>query len=392
MIRALSRIVYFFCFFPFISLINTKTDLQPYALIFSIIYLILLFCTNGCTFPKSFSGILVVFTEATLIFLLSLAFADNFFVLIKAYASYLSIFAITFATYNILKIDGGVDEGLVKVFIIIWLVIGLVQMFINRRFLCFVVPLSRTSVSRGVPGLFSEPSFYGHMCFFAMLLAIDFKKGKIIYVLLLLFQIVFIAQSSVSILYVILFFLFTMISEFSLVDAKIWIKYIFIVLASFSLLQLIFIYLPESRIANVYLNFINNGFIASIFNGNDQSIQDRLDAITNSFYCFYKNYGIPGYFILNNFEVTERFMSGYGTMLYELGVLGIAAITSIFNIIKKSYEKSGIAYALSITIIMFSAVQLAQPLFAFFIGYCIYKQEKLQDSYGNVAIKKCLQN
>ena len=245
-----------------------------------------MFCTNGCTFPKSFSGILVVFTGATLIFLLSLAFADNFFVLIKAYASYLSIFAITFATYNILKIDGGVDEGLVKVFIIIWLVIGLVQMFINRRFLCFVVPLSRTSVSRGVPGLFSEPSFYGHMCFFAMLLAIDFKKGKIIYVLLLLFQIVFIAQSSVSILYVILFFLFTMISEFSLVDAKIWIKYIFIVLASFSLLQLIFIYLPESRIANVYLNFINNGFIASIFNGNDQSIQDRLDAITNSFYCF----------------------------------------------------------------------------------------------------------
>ena len=109
-------------------------------------------------------------------------------------------------------------------------------------------------------------------------------------------------------------------------------------------------------------------------------------------FIVFKNYGIPCYFILNNFEVTERFMSGYGTMLYELGVLGIAAITSIFNIIKKSYEKSGIAYALSITIIMFSAVQLAQPLFAFFIGYCIYKQEKLQDSYGNVAIKKCLQN
>ena len=392
MIRALSRIVYVFCFFPFVSLINTHTDLQPYALIFSIIYLILLSFTNGCTFPKSLSGILIVFTGATFILLLSLIFVDNLFVLIKAYASYLSIFAITFATYNILRIDGGVDEGLVKAFIIIWLVIGLVQTFINRRFLLFIVPLLRTTESRGVAGVFSEPSFYGYMCFFAMLLAMDFKKNKIVYISLLLFQIVFIAQSSVSILYIVLFFLFTMISEFSLVSAKIWIKYIFIVLVSFALLQLIFIYLPGSRITHIYLNFINNGFIDSIFNGNDQSIQERLDAITDSFYYFYKNCGIPGYFLLNGFEVTGRFMSGYGVMLYELGILGIVAIISIFNIIKKSYEKSGIAYALSITIVMFSAVQLAQPLFAFFIGYCIYRQEKLQDNYGNVGVKKCLQN
>ena len=182
MIKALSRVVYFFCFFPFISLINTNTDLQPYALILSIIYLILLSCTSGCTFPKKLGGILIVFIGATFVLLFSSVFINNFFILIKAYASYLSIFVITFATYNILKMDGGLNERLVKVFIIIWLVIGLVQTFINRKFLLFIVPLLRTSTSRGVAGVFSEPSFYGYMCFFAMLLAMDFKKNKIVYI------------------------------------------------------------------------------------------------------------------------------------------------------------------------------------------------------------------
>ena len=379
MIKALSRVVYFFCFFPFISLINTNTDLQPYALILSIIYLILLSCTSGCTFPKKLGGILIVFIGATFVLLFSSVFINNFFILIKAYASYLSIFVITFATYNILKMDGGLNERLVKVFIIIWLVIGLVQTFINRKFLLFIVPLLRTSTSRGVAGVFSEPSFYGYMCFFAMLLAMDFKKNKIVYISLLLFQIVFIAQSSVSILYVILLFLLIMISEFSLVNAKIWVKYIFMALVSVVLLKLMFTFLPESRVAHIYLDFVNNGFIDSIFNGNDRSIQQRVDAITNSFYYFYKNYGMPGYFMSNDFEITGRFMSGYGAMLYELGVLGIIAIISIFNIIRTSYTKSGVAYALAITVVMFSAVQLAQPLFAFLVGYCIYKRENLNN-------------
>ena len=195
----------------------------------------------------------------------------------------------------------------------------------------------------------------------------------------MLFQIVFIAQSSVSILYVILLFLLIMISEFSLVNAKIWVKYIFMALVSVVLLKLMFTFLPESRVAHIYLDFVNNGFIDSIFNGNDRSIQQRVDAITNSFYYFYKNYGMPGYFMSNDFEITGRFMSGYGAMLYELGVLGIIAIISIFNIIRTSYTKSGVAYALAITVVMFSAVQLAQPLFAFLVGYCIYKRENLNN-------------
>jgi len=101
----------------------------------------------------------------------------------------------------------------------------------------------------------------------------------------------------------------------------------------------------------------------------DESIIARVNAIIFAVESFFKNFGIPHGFVYEGMPGI-RIMSGYGTLLYEMGVFGVILIVSVFRYLFRTFN---MAYAITITIVMFSAVQLGLPIFAFLIGFSMYE-------------------
>lgn len=93
-----------------------------------------------------------------------------------------------------------------KISTIIYLIVGLVQILFYDEFMSFLLNRNSTTDSRGVASLVAEPTFYGIVCLFLILLfvALDIKDKKK-YIYLLLFQIVFLAQSSMTILFLLIY-------------------------------------------------------------------------------------------------------------------------------------------------------------------------------------------
>lgn len=84
-----------------------------------------------------------------------------------------------------------------------------------------------------------------------------------------------------------------------------------------------------------------------------------------------------GFTSIQNITGFSRIMSGFGAVIYEMGVIGIVLIAAlIYIIIKAKYHQNHFVNAIFILILMFSAVQLASPLFSLYIGYCIYSENK----------------
>jgi hypothetical protein len=97
----------------------------------------------------------------------------------------------------------------------------------------------------------------------------------------------------------------------------------------------------------------------------DESIMARFGDIMISLESFLKDFGLPHGF--SKFITPEgRIMSGYGTLLHELGVVGLAYIFLIYKKIKSSFN---VSYAMAITTVMFSAIQIGIPIFAFLLEF-----------------------
>ena len=104
----------------------------------------------------------------------------------------------------------------------------------------------------------------------------------------------------------------------------------------------------------------------------DGSIQDRIEHIVMALQGVVSNYGLPNGF------THFRMMSGYGTALYECGIPGLMIIVLQLVIVYKGNSDNKTA-ALAITtglmIMMFSAVQLATPLYSAYLAYCCYRYQ-----------------
>ena len=105
---------------------------------------------------------------------------------------------------------------------------------------------------------------------------------------------------------------------------------------------------------------------------NDVSIKERLLSITLSLRYFFVDFGFPHGFVLFKEYNHNRIMSGFGALLYEMGIIGLIYIVYIFKTIKSSFN---VSYAFSIIIIMFSAIQLGLPIFGFLTGFALYESE-----------------
>ena len=369
----LEILLYFFCFFPFVTVkfIDIGTDMQPYVLLIAALYLLL----NIKIFKINIFYIFML-AFSTVLFLISFLFDASIMTVFRAYYNYICLTLVAMAVCQCTKKHCGFNEKLIKLFIWIWLFVAVVQLFVDRSFLSFIVSNFRTSSNRGVCSLTSEPSFYGYMCFFALIISRKFKKNRNFYSVLLVIQIVFFAQSAVTLVYLMVF------------AGCVGLKYVFSrsVTKSLLIIGAVIIMVPfvwkivsenmaSSRIVVIINNFLEDPSLLK----KDESIMARFGDIIVSIESFLEDFGLPHGFT-KFITPAGRIMSGYGTLLHEFGIVGLVYIFLIFKKIKLSFNAS---YAMAITVVMFSAIQIGIPIFGFLIEFdnkcACYKGEGVMD-------------
>ena len=373
----LNKLVYFVFYmamcFPFVGGKLINTDTQPWALFLAILLVI-----GRCIAAKNWerNGYIDILTfyfgVCLVIGLFSAAKGLPLMSLARSGANYASIFFITIAVYQMLKEQGGLNEKWIKFAIWIWFAVGMIQRFVDRSFAYGLLSLPRTSADRGVVSLSGEPSFYGYMCIFFLLFAMEFKKHKLAYMICLLFQIVFLAMSTLTILYVMIFLVFYVIED---LVKRVWLG------MSVACLGVIFLFggylaMRNLQSDNRLLKMLRGLYYDRSVLLDDPSMNQRMEDIKSALAAFAENMGMPhGY-------ARYRIMSGYGAALYETGIAAILIIVLFAVLFAEG--KHAFTIAASMTVIMFSAVQLACPILSFYLGYMLYKKH-----VKRVAVTDC---
>ncbi|MFX0560705.1 hypothetical protein TEPIDINF_002139 [Tepidibacillus infernus] len=362
--KKLIYVLMFLSFFPFVSFINIGTDTQPYAFVIAVMIILL---NRNYKIPKLIAPLFLVSALSVVIFII---FGKYGMLELRSLFNYLSITVISYASYLGIKRIGGVDEKYFKIIINIWFIVGLVQKFIKSDFLLFLVAGGRTSVGRGITNLTSEPSFYGYMIIFALLFVLDFKEKRNLYIVNLLVQLFLFSQSAVSMVYLGIYvglLLGKYILSLKISNIR---KVVIIALLFVGSLTMYFNMYPNSRATVLLGSILSNP--QEVYSA-DASVRSRFNHIYIPITEAFRSYLMPnGYSRALEVFGYRRIMSGYGAGIYELGIIGIIMVINIFLIVyRATYHRNNKLNSVFLTIIMFSAIQLASPILAFYIGYVL---------------------
>ena len=132
--KYLLYLFYFFCFFPYIQLFPFNTDSQPNALLVAAI----LFCLHKGKgkMNKYLFFLLLAFMAALIILIINRPITS---LGIRLVGGYISLFLIPYATYISLKITNGIPYKLFIFVVLIWLLVGVVQLFVDLNFFQFLL-------------------------------------------------------------------------------------------------------------------------------------------------------------------------------------------------------------------------------------------------------------
>jgi hypothetical protein len=382
MYKLLLKIFIFFTFFPYLQIIAIPGtgDTQPFSAFFASLVCLMYILEKKIFFIKNIFLYCFSLLPLAIIFFLSSKFDIQY--IIRSLTGYASLFFIGFASYIYLKDNNGISNKFIKTVILIWFIVGAIQVFIWPEFMTFFLPRASTSTSRGVIGLAPEPSYYATILIFLFFYSI-FKLESKIYILLVIIQIVLFARSSLAVLLFGLFFLVYLIVKR---------KYIIlgIGLASMYLLSQIILSIDiNTRMIELMKKIANNG-VYLVFK-TDGSLNDRLGSIYFSLKGFLDHYGFPAIFE-NYSQYVEReqykqeffsvfsmnrILSGYGSVLFELGIFGlIIPIIFVIAIFKyfKSQKEWQIIISICFTSFMFTPVPISLPYVAFFLAFLLYSK------------------
>ena len=119
----------------------------------------------------------------------------------------------------------------------------------------------------------------------------------------------------------------------------------------------------------------------------DASINQRIGHIYYTLKGSIENLGLPnGYnkwikYIEEQYNEyfpwvspTVSIMSGYGAAIFELGIIGIIIIIISFKSLRFYLKNKGdnIVFLISLTLVMFTALPLSNPIYSFFVGYGLH--------------------
>jgi hypothetical protein len=371
--------------FPFVTPIRTAMDTQPYAMMLALIIAM-------ASIAKPVRRELVLLFLPMLASLIVLGIAGFTFTGVRSVANYLSIAVIPLAIYLGLRWDRDLFRRLLEFAVWAWLAAGLLQVLIGPDVLAPLLPDVRTSASRGVTGLAPETSHYGTQCILMLLLVLMEFEGRkrTRLVLVLLAQIMLLAQSSFAAL-----FLFGMFGLYILthIDSprRLGLAALLglaVIAALVAIARLNLLGLRGSRLLELAGLFVKNPSYVFILDG---SANKRLSNIVLSFYGFFDAGMVPQGFgtfaeyvlrvasrfptILTRPAAMERIMSGYGAALFELGVIGLIIPGVISYLFWKRFRDEPrrlILYLTTFSLMLVTATPLANPLVGTIAGYLAF--------------------
>lgn len=365
-------------FFPFLAPIPFKTDVQPYAVV---IATILLFSSEDQRVPRLLCGLLLpVFAALGCVILQHFSGYG-----IRAFFGYWSLFINAAAGYIVCRRDPRLIVKWMLVASVAWLLIGIVEQFIDRSMMRVLIPNTSTDSSRGVTSLATEPSFYGIFGFFMILLARVMGRETKLLRWSWFGQIFLLARSVMGVLAVAL-----EVAAREIVRLRP--KYLALLgAACMGLIWGIHEIPSDLNVRELYLivTILNNPI--SLITG-DVSVNARLDYMLYSVKGFVDAFGMPHGFdtfgayinrlVMNDPNVIwlgedpagMRIMSGYGSALFELGWFGVAIPTVLTACAWKRFRgdwREFLSFAIALNVVMFSAIQLSLPLIGLLAGACL---------------------
>jgi hypothetical protein len=342
-------VVLFAIFFPWVSFRLNDLDSQPWSFVLCSLYLV---SKRRIFFGKVFSSIFLLLVLSFGIILSSPRIDE--FSAIRSIIGIGSIFSVSLFIFN-LKCS---NKDLLPVILfvnVVWLLAGFLQIIFNPFIFDFVVNV-RTSETRGVTSLAPEPTFYAVLLLtISWMLMVESRASQknplVRYILPLnLISILFVAKSSMGALYIfVILFLFFLYK--SLNGVKDAFRGLFFI--SFGLLGLVYSvrFLVGTRLYDIFVKLVDS---PSLLIDLDASINQRLSHIYYSVGGFVDNYGWPhgvnsfssyaassGGSLKSLFWSTpgDKIMSWSGSMLFELGFVGLLLLLSMASFFWDSTKK-----------------------------------------------------
>jgi hypothetical protein len=352
--------------FPFLY---TGTDTQPYAFAVSVIVILYYyFVKKEKTYPKAILLLLLVCVLVGVYAMWDIP-DYGFAYVIKRYVMYMSIVAIPEAVFLVMKANAGVNENLIKLCIWLWFFSGVIQRTVKPDFAGQFVARQSTSLIRGVVGFATEPSAYGFWALFVLVMALTFQKHRILYIGLLIVQILGLAQSSVTLIYLGVYFAGYLLNEILLGKRFALLKTVGLSAGVLGLLY--FAYQKSLLPTRMYL------ILRLVLEGSweklrmDESISERIGGITQSIADFISNRGIPQGF------GGERYFSGVGILLVEGGFLSVVILCILGILIGRAYPRRyRFLFVFGFMVTMMSSIPFSSPIVCMYLGYCVYQGEK----------------
>ncbi len=333
------------------------------------------------TFKISFTRVDLAFGAIMALSISLVFFGSLDFIAIRSISGYVSLFIISYTSFRILKSRRMDIYKVIKSSIIVWVAVGLAQTFFDKSFLSFMLPAMRSTDNRGVVGLAPEPTFYGVvLIFFILYLAHSDTRNRNGYIALCVFGIVFLAQSSMAVLLLLMLSLF-------LAVIYLRIKYIAIVILMILLAPMLVALIEgDIRILSLINMVITDPLQIVAY---DASVNDRVFHIYFSLKGAFEWYFLPhGYsawiayatsqiqvysdiVIVDWFTLSGRIMSGYGSAFFELGFFAALIPLTLTWLHWRLYRndlKKFYFYALSVNAIMMTAIPIGFTLFAFYFA------------------------
>jgi hypothetical protein len=371
--------------FPWVGM--PYMDTQPFSFISACFYLLSEIFSSKGRFAIPFY-ILFIIISFILGVIYSLFLAEMFdFLAIRGIVMYIGIpiFLLAYATF-INKY--GFPKHLFYKINCIWIGAAFLQLQFSTEIYSSFVSI-RTTEDRGLTSLAPEPTFFGIYLFFSSWVMLEIenyklsKRAMVLFVLNIL-SILFLAKSSMVILFCLLAVNFTFLSQMMWLGVRGALYSFFIIaIVSFLFYFLAVNYLADSRLYYIFSIILNNPFLLFEI---DASSNARLSSIVLPLHSFFDNYFWPhGFYAYPS--VAERVASFYddfffyeydkakieswiGALLFELGIFGLVGL--IYMIIKiMNGERNRILKSLFLLLILFSAIPTGFPLIYLLIAILI---------------------
>jgi hypothetical protein len=371
-------------FFPYVTLLPFHTDVQPYAVILATLLLI---WNLDRRIPWVIYTLLIPVGVA---FVLAVAAHASFYA-IRALIGYWSLFAHAAAGYLVAQRHRRTIVSWMSAASWIWLAVAVAQQFIAPDLTRFLIPNVSVDVGRGVSSLATEPSFYGLYCFFLLLLARSIAWEPLYFRMSAFTQIILMARSAMGILAL------GMLVVARAVAGLKRSKLVVVGLGTVALLVVAHELPQDTEVRALFLLVTVVTDPASLIAG-DTSVNARIDHIVYSVQGFVANFGAPhgfdafGAYIhglaLQNSDILWlgedpaglRIMSGYGGALFELGWFGLV-IPFVLTVSTwrrfRDNRAEFVAFAVTLNVVMFAAVQISLPLVGFIAGVSLAQSKRI---------------